>query len=289
MDDNDPDRDIIDKFHALLANPPAYLGGSGRGIVIPAGGQYLVGALVIIETLNALGCKMPVEVWHQGPGELTQPCSDMIRQHPHITFRDVGRTGGPREQGGWQLKAEALTASRFDEVLLLDADNLPLRDPTHLFHEDSYRWSGSVFWLSPGDSIPEDSDVWDRVGLTKIARPTIESGQMMVDRRRAWPGVVLADFFNRHSQYWWRDLWGDKDTFLLAWLRTDTSFYLMPKRPVVLNDKALLHVDLRGEPLFLHRYGAKWKMGINPKFTEHPVEIIALRTAQGLGDHVTKQ
>lgn len=52
-------------------------------------------------------------------------------------------------KGAWknfQLKGAAIAASTFAEVLYLDSDNVPLRDPTDLFSDPSYKTTGAVFW-----------------------------------------------------------------------------------------------------------------------------------------------
>jgi len=48
-----------------------------------------------------------------------------------------------------QIKADAIIASSFEEVLYLDSDNIPLRDPTYLFDTELYAEEGrprAVFW-----------------------------------------------------------------------------------------------------------------------------------------------
>ena len=44
------------------------------------------------------------------------------------------------------IKAAALYATSFDEVLMLDSDSIPLVDPTTLFDEPSYLATGNAFW-----------------------------------------------------------------------------------------------------------------------------------------------
>jgi len=39
-----------------------------------------------------------------------------------------------------------LIATQFTEVIYLDSDNIPLRDPVELFDSVEYKQSGSVFW-----------------------------------------------------------------------------------------------------------------------------------------------
>lgn len=58
--------------------------------------------------------------------------------------------GLQKVDGAWKnfhLKAAAILASKFAEVLYLDSDNVPLRDPAYLFDEPLYKSSGgAVFW-----------------------------------------------------------------------------------------------------------------------------------------------
>jgi hypothetical protein len=46
----------------------------------------------------------------------------------------------------YSIKGAALLLTEFDEVLLLDADNIPARDPTFLFETDAFKETGALFW-----------------------------------------------------------------------------------------------------------------------------------------------
>ena len=58
----------------------------------------------------------------------------------------------PADIRGYALKAFALYATSFTEVILLDADNLPVLDPSLLFLTPEYKLYGSVFWYVLHDS-----------------------------------------------------------------------------------------------------------------------------------------
>ena len=47
---------------------------------------------------------------------------------------------------GFALKAFALYATSFTEVILLDADNIPVMNPALLFDSPEYKLHGNVFW-----------------------------------------------------------------------------------------------------------------------------------------------
>ena len=53
------------------------------------------------------------------------------------------------------IKAVALDATSFIEVLMLDSDNTPLVDPTTLFDEPSYLATGNAFWPDFATDIGE--------------------------------------------------------------------------------------------------------------------------------------
>ena len=59
---------------------------------------------------------------------------------------EVGKRYTVTRLGGWELKAYALLHSRFREVLLLDADNVPVRNPEYLFDTPDYTAAGTLFW-----------------------------------------------------------------------------------------------------------------------------------------------
>lgn len=54
-----------------------------------------------------------------------------------------------RSWKNFQIKADAIVQSSFEEVLYLDSDNIPLRDPAYLFDSALYKGPGQpqiVFW-----------------------------------------------------------------------------------------------------------------------------------------------
>jgi hypothetical protein len=124
----------------------------GRGIVMLGGnGQTLELILITLRMLRELNSKLPVEVWHL-PGELT--ASDVQ------TLTDLGAT--PRDFGGkdvlvpmkeirgrqknFQIKVAAWVNSAFEEIIGLDSDVMPVRDPSYLFETDVYKRTGQIFW-----------------------------------------------------------------------------------------------------------------------------------------------
>lgn len=284
MDINQLPSDLSDQQAALdrvvamgSSCPPE---ASGRGIVLCAGGEYLTGAWVIVSVLRRLfNCLLPIEIWHLGDGELTGVDAKIKETYKGITFRDAVQesreTGDYTPSGGWQLKPFAIAHSRFEEVLFIDADNLPLRDDINMaFNWPQYRHHGCVFWPSFG-RIPPGNPIWEvcRVPYRDIV--SFESGQILIDKRKCWPALMATCHMNRNSYFYYNYCYGDKDTFQMSWLRTDKSYALIPHMPVRYAHKAQLQYDFQDRVLFQHRFEAKWKLKDNPLLGKHPVEAIA--------------
>jgi len=241
---------------------------TGRGIVICAGGARLFTcAWIAIALLRRhLACTLPIEVWHLGPEEMGPPMRGLLEElgvHSIDAF-EVAKWHQVGRLGGWELKSYAVMNSRFREVLLLDADNVPVRDPSLLFDRKEYSDTGTLFWpdivrLSP------DNEIWATSGLSYRDMPSVESGQMVLDKSRCWRALSLAHWMNQHSDTFYQLLHGDKDTFLIAWLMLAQPFHQIRHRPKLL-EATLCQRDPDGGVLFQHRNGAKWILdGNNPR------------------------
>jgi hypothetical protein len=162
--------DHRDRLRQAIDVHPAYPEGrfSGRGIVICAGGARLFTcAWVLIRMLqDELGCTLPIEVWHFGDGEMGAPMRALLAERG-IALIDVEavRSDHPvRRLGGWELKPYAVLHTGFEEVLLLDADNVPVTDPTFLFDIPEYLETGALFWPDKS-TIAASNEIWHVTGL----------------------------------------------------------------------------------------------------------------------------
>ena len=235
---------------------------SGKGIVIAAGGPDLfTNAYVLIHLLRAVhGCALPIEVWHFGAAEMSPRMKRLLRAFAVDTI-DAERVLAAQPaaiRSGWPLKPYALMWSRFEQALLLDADQVPLRDPAGLFDWDAVRATGALLWPDVNDILAANP-AWAACGLPPRAMPAIESGQLLIDKSRHWAALQTALHLNEHADHYYEFLYGDKDTWLLALLLTGEPYALVPHRPFADVPFCLHQRDMEGEPLFQHRTGAKWR------------------------------
>jgi hypothetical protein len=241
---------------------------TARGIVICAGGmKYFTCAWVCVKTLRALGCPLQVELWHLGREEMTDEMRALADRLgvKCVDAHEVRKEHPVRRLGGWELKCYAILHSRFREVLLLDADNVPVVNPNFLFDTTEYRKTGAIFWPDIGSLGPE-RDIWKIVGVPYNPAPDFESGQIVVDKKRCWKALQLAMHFNEHSDFYYQHVYGDKDTFRFAFLKTGTPFS-MPSRRIEYIDGTLCQHDFTGRRIFQHRI-KKWSLSGRNKPTK---------------------
>jgi hypothetical protein len=270
---------LASHFVDTIPNYPDHF--DGCGIVICAGGiKYNPCAWVLVRLLRHLGCQLPIEIWHAGNIECDPQWTALISRYD-VVCRDALKT---REQHphprlrGWPIKPYAILHSRFEEILFLDADNVPVKDPTFLFECQRYDETGAVFWPDIEQSItPPDSPLWQLFGVPYQAGPDQESGQILINKSRCWKALNLCNWYNEHADFYYRHVYGDKDTFRFAWQRLGQPISWIPTRVSLEMPHTLLQHDFAGNVLFQHRFGHKWSLfRNNPKIPGFEHEDLCL-------------
>lgn len=258
--------------------------GNGRGIVVAAGGGRLTTcAWVLVDRLRALGCTLPIELWHLGEVELG-PAMRRRFAAQQVTCVDARQAAG----GGalpawttWGLKPFAVRRSRFREVLLLDADNVPLRDPTFLFSEPDYLATGALFWPDFG-RFHAQHPAWPLLGIAPLDEPEQESGQLVVDRARTETALAHVDVLNQNGSSVYQYVHGDKDTWRLGFHYAGAPYTLLRALPRALEGTMVQHAP-DGTPLFQHRNLWKWSLtGANPAIADFVDEAACRRAVAAL-------
>lgn len=237
-----------------------------RGIIVVGGGRYFASAYVTVRVLRHVGTSLPIQLWHLA-GELTETqrrlmseldidCIDADAQRERHPFRFMDGHWWK----GWQLKPYALLHCAFREVLLLDADCYPVRDPSGIFDWPEYRRSGAVFWPDIDSSlILLTSESVRPFGVQPFTDRPTESGQLLINRERCWRELNLAAHYNSQADFTYQWLWGDKDTYPVAWRRMGREYSRMWPSSTG-TPHGILHYDQHGDVLFQHRCTAKFTL-----------------------------
>jgi glycosyltransferase involved in cell wall biosynthesis/ADP-heptose:LPS heptosyltransferase len=235
---------------------------NGRGIVICCGGETLfVCAWVCVNMLRKLGCNLPIQLWHLGPKELDKKMRSVIAPLgvECVDALKVRRRHAARILKGWEVKPYAILHSPFREVLLLDADNVPVVNPHFLFDTPEFRRTGALFWPDFG-RLKRDRAIWEICGVPYRDEPEFESGQVIADKRRCWRALCLTMWYNEHSDFYYQHIHGDKETFHMAFRKLNQP-YAMPDKPVHALERTMCQHDFEGHRIFQHRNGDKWTLG----------------------------
>jgi hypothetical protein len=287
--------DLHRRQDQAIREAPPYPEGrfTGRGIVMAAGGpRHFTNAWVTLHVLRRLlRCTLPIQVWYLGPGEMSAKMLDLLRplDVECVDALQVREQHPMRRLGGWECKPYAIVHSRFREVLWIDADNVPLVDPIFLFEDDGFKESGAIFWPDL-TSLPPDHPIWRICRVHWRDEPEVESGQMVLDKARCWAPLQMALHLNAWSDIYYRYVYGDKETFHLAWRMLGQPYAMpaqLPRKAIGYWSRApetdggawtLFQHDQTGREIFHHRTSTgKWSLlGENLRFPGFPFDDFCL-------------
>lgn len=244
-----------------------------RGIVICGGGwKFFPSIYVTVRTIRHLGITLPIQVWYLGDrnefdirmAHALQPfnvgwidANSFHRENPHTGIRR------PIDHG-WQLKPYAACYSPFREVICLDADSVPVRPLEDILDHPEYKRVGACFFP---DQAPLQASQWERFGLPPCGLPGLESGQFIVDKARHWKPLWVTRWMNDFYEYVWHldamglkgHLYGDKDTFAVAWQACGHEMCVPRARPGF-EGGAFLQYNFEGKVQFVHYTRNKFKL-----------------------------
>ncbi len=237
-----------------------------RGVVIAGGGsRYLPSTYVAVRTLRHVGCTLPIQVWHLGPQEMDAHVAGILAEYGVECVDALAlRPRHPcRILCGWELKIYATAYSPFREVLFLDADCAPTKNPEYLFDEAGYRERGATFYPDfdhHGIMGRMQPQLCADFGFPYRNERSFESGQYLVDKSRCWQELRLAMWYAEHSDFVFKHVYGDKECFHLAWRRLGTDWSMTGQGPGWEGGHTIIQHDEDRRRIFLHRCRDKWKL-----------------------------
>ncbi|KAK3337727.1 mannosyltransferase putative-domain-containing protein [Cercophora scortea] len=192
-----------------LADLRASFDAGSAGIVIATGDRTVRFCAHVIATLRSeLRTSLPIQIVYAGDADLSPTNRDLLSQFvefgPALEFLDIETVfdvstlafNAPASGGGWALKAFAALGSRFERVLLLDADVVFLQQPEALLTHPAFTRTGALFF--------HDRLLWQHNSTARHAwwRAQITHPSATLNRSLAWTedyaeeqdsGVVVLD------------------------------------------------------------------------------------------------
>ncbi|KAK6465152.1 mannosyltransferase putative-domain-containing protein [Scheffersomyces coipomensis] len=258
---NDWPHDLVNKYNKFNDFM------KGDGYVFLSGGKYDQLTLTAIKTLRSNGSKLPVEVIIPYESDydfefcnnllpiLGGRCKIMTQYIPHDIVNEIK---------GFQLKNVALLISSFENILYLDSDSIPIKNPDVLFINKPFINNHMVVWpdlwrRSTSPLFYEIADI--KVNYEKRVRnsyfpgdkrgtlagkdqysmhdcegampdPSSETGQFLINKRVHFKTLVLSMYYNYFGPDYFYPLFsqgaageGDKETFLAAAHKLGLPYY----------------------------------------------------------------
>lgn len=270
---------MLDKINSFLKVVPKYENKSkGKGVVICAGCRHFLSASININLLE----KYDIEIeWYYVGDELLNFQKDYLKNKKNIKLincLDIIPKWYPEKiteynLKGFMIKPFALMMSNFNEIILLDADNIPLINPLNLFESDDYNKYGNIFWKDVkfdneninNNIYKKSSDIFNKY---KIKSPQennfdwAESGQIIINQEKCWKALCLSYYFNYNHDYYYKIFFGDKDLYYLGFQLTNIPYYQHQYYPHGLSDDKVVFSKINmliqrnpidGSNCFLHR------------------------------------
>ena len=164
---------------------------SGRGVVTLAGGKFSEYAATALGMLREVGSTLPVEVWMKDRTEEKEGwCAELEKEgmvcRRLSDYMDLSTLPVP-----YQWKVFVMLFSSFEELIFLDADNMPIKNPDGIFESKVYRDTGAIlwpdYWKHTGTPwLPFVIGISDEASEMLQEERSVESGQLVWDKRRHW-------------------------------------------------------------------------------------------------------
>jgi len=232
---------------------------NGRGIVICVGDDHFKYAISTIDTLrNIIKTDLPIEIFYNGDDDLSVENRKKLQEYKNIFISDIAKyfDDEPLQISGWAIKPFSILASRFKEVLLMDADATYIRDPAILFEDEGYIETGTVFFrdrtLFPGPHIGSQwLKKWmvDPLPETKINRffneksaHEVESSTVVIDKSKVILGLLATCKFNEKTirdDVVYQYVHGDKETFWMGFDMARQHYNEIPLPSIFVGEMAV--------------------------------------------------
>lgn len=174
----------------------------GRGIVIvsDSGDSSVWRIYTQIQLLRHYGTNLPIEIHYTG-SNLNYYSISLLANIPEvgdIRFRNLSDPVAniiPAKGPSQSLRTLAIINSVFEEIIFLDSDTIPLNDLTVLLDTFEYWNTGVLFWPNFWRTHP-NSPIWEIANVPcDNSEFEVDPGQMVIDKRRMWEPLLLANYW----------------------------------------------------------------------------------------------
>jgi hypothetical protein len=178
----------------------------GKGIVTCGGGKLWPSLYVCVRAIRYHECNLPIQIWYLGDQEFDFKFMNCFK-NLNVEFIDAIEHAKKNNHsrvlsnadlcfkknknnsfiGGWMLKPYSILFSCYNDVLFLDADNTPTKNPEYLFLSSFYKKNGAYFFPDKYHEEKEDNfklsqKNCDIFGIKYTKDISFDSGVMLIDK-----------------------------------------------------------------------------------------------------------
>jgi len=232
---------------------------NGKGIVMCVGNYHFNYARSSIDILrNVIKSSLPIEIFYNGEDDLSEEKRELLSKFDNIYLTDISEFFDNEiiNLGGWAIKPFSILASRFEEVILMDADAVYIRDPMVLFEDEGYIEKGTIFFrdrtLFPGS---HQGSEWLKSWMTNPLSDTknlrywkeetsheMESSTVVINKTRNILGLLNVCKLNEQKirdDVVYKYVHGDKETFWIGFDMARQPFNMIPVPSVFIGELAV--------------------------------------------------
>ena len=215
----------------------------GKGIVICASNDYFHLVKSNIEIFrNVFNSNLPIEIFYNK--DLSYNNQLTLMKYKNVYVSDISKYFNNTIIGinRYSIKPFAILASRFEEVILLDADCFYLNDPSILFNDKGYKDKGSLLFKDKTMNPSNDTYNWLKSFIrnplpeTKVSRIwnnkskfEIESSTVVIHKIKTLFGLLNICKLNEkeiRSKVVYKFVYGDKETFWIGFEMSRQNYYV---------------------------------------------------------------
>jgi hypothetical protein len=232
----------------------------------------------ILKLRNEFNVELPIEIWQIGQ-EITNKYKALFSTITNLSFKDVcDYTSNANHWKGFQIKAFILKYTDLDEPILCDADITFHNNPLVIYNDKNYIETGTYFFrdletwkfhnlhkcndkfqnidfynlrkkfilsLLPNKSVLFPKE-WSYLYDTNIPTEPVneayqESGVVYINKKIHKDVVDIIFQLNNNHNYVYKFIWGDKETFWLAFLMANKKYYINETYPYLSKNNKLSH------------------------------------------------
>jgi alpha 1,2-mannosyltransferase len=195
---------MVDSLKRLA--PQLHYERGSKGIVIPAGGNYLGMAILSIRMLRRSNTTLPIQVFLDNWAEYDTPSCEHILPSLNarcLVLADMLALAPLLDPiTKYQFKAFAILLSSFENIIFLDADAFPTRNPEFLLDTEPFLSSGLVTW--PDFWMPTSSHYFYKIAGLEVPplalRRCSESGIILYSKRLHADTLLLSAYYNYYGR-----------------------------------------------------------------------------------------